>query len=97
MGNVHGRLHYRPSMDNSLGRSYYRPRETWLVINHILIQITFLNLLGWFLIQSALLNMDDPYGRIGDELISRHPINYYYYYYYYYYYFGFEIIEINLE
>ena len=92
MGNVHGRLHYRPSMDNSLGRSYYRPRETWLVINHILVQITFLNLLGWFLIQSALLNMDDPYGRIGDELISRHPINYYYYYY-----FGFEIIEINLE
>ena len=48
---------------------------TWLVINHILVQITFLSLLGWFPIQSALLNMDDPYGRIGDELISRHPIN----------------------
>ena len=44
------------------------------VINNLLIQITFLNLLGWFLIQSTLLNMDDPYGRIGDELISRHPI-----------------------
>ena len=48
---------------------------TWLVINHILVQITFLSLLGWFLIQSALLNMDDPYGRIGDELISHHPIS----------------------
>ena len=47
---------------------------TWLVINNLLVQTTFLNLLGWFLIQSTLLNMDDPYGRIGDELISRHPI-----------------------
>ena len=36
------------------------------VINNLLIQITFLNLLGWFLIKSALLNMDDPYGRIRD-------------------------------
>ena len=75
MGNVHGRLHYRPYMCNSLGRPYYRPRETLLIINHILIQITFLSLLGWFLIQSALQNIDDPYGRIGDELISRHPIS----------------------
>ena len=32
---------------------------------------TFLSLLEWFLIPSALLDMDDPYGRIGDELISR--------------------------
>ena len=45
------------------------------VINTLLVQTTFLNLLGWFLIQSALLNMDDPYGRIGDELISHHPIS----------------------
>ena len=35
---------------------------------------TFLSLFGWFLILSALLDMDDPYGRIGDELISRYPI-----------------------
>ena len=90
MSNIHGRLHYHPTMDNTLRRPYYRPRD----INHILVQIAFLSLLGWFPIQSALLNMDDPYGQIEDELISRHPINYYYYYYYY---FGFEIIEINLE
>ena len=32
---------------------------------------TFLSLLEWFLIPSALLDMDDPYGQIGDELISR--------------------------
>ena len=37
---------------------------------------TFFSLLGWFLILSALLDMDDPYGQIGDELISRYPINY---------------------
>ena len=36
---------------------------------------TFLSLLGWFLILSAFLDMDDPYGRIGDELISRYPIS----------------------
>ena len=35
---------------------------------------TFLSLLEWLLIPSALLDMDDPYGRIGDELISRYPI-----------------------
>ena len=75
IGNVHGRLHYRPSMDNTLGRPYYRPRD--IVINNLLVQTTFLNLLGWFLIQSALLNMDDPYRWIGDELISRHPIKFY--------------------
>ena len=38
--------------------------------------ITFLSLLGWFLILSALLDMDDPYKRIRDELISRYPIKY---------------------
>ena len=27
MGNVHARLHYHPSMDNTLGRPYYRPRD----------------------------------------------------------------------
>ena len=32
--------------------------------------ITFPSLLGWFLIQSVLLDMDDPYGRIGDDLSS---------------------------
>ena len=37
---------------------------------------TFLSLLGWFLIPSALLDMDDPYGRIGDELISRYAISF---------------------
>ena len=37
---------------------------------------TSLSLLGWFLILSALLDMDDPYGRIEDELISRYPIRY---------------------
>ena len=35
---------------------------------------TSLSLLGWFLILSTLLVMDDPYGRIGDELISRYSI-----------------------
>ena len=35
---------------------------------------TSLSLLGWFLILSAILAMDDPYERIGDELISRYPI-----------------------
>ena len=35
---------------------------------------TILSLLGWFLSPSALLDMDDPYGQIGDELISRYPI-----------------------
>ena len=37
---------------------------------------TFLSLLGWFLNLSALLDMDDPYGRIRDELISRYSIKY---------------------
>ena len=36
------------------------------VINNLLIQITFLNLLRWFLMKSTLLNMDGPYGRIRD-------------------------------
>ena len=36
---------------------------------------TSLNLLGWFLILSALLDLDDPYGEIGDELISHYPIS----------------------
>ena len=36
---------------------------------------TFLSLLGWFLNLSALLDMDDPYGQIGDELISHYPIS----------------------
>ena len=45
---------------------------------------TFLSLLGWFLISSALLDMDDPYGRIGDELISRYPIRIYPLYMYIY-------------
>ena len=35
---------------------------------------TFLGLLEWFLILFALLGLDNPYGRIGDELISRYPI-----------------------
>ena len=41
--------------------------------------VTFPSLLGWFLIQFALLDMDDPYGRIGDELIFRYPIKDYNY------------------
>ena len=62
MYNVHGRPHYRPSMgDFVIHGPYSCPR-------------TFLNLLGWFLILSALLDMDDPYGWIRDELISRYPI-----------------------
>ena len=36
---------------------------------------TSLSLLGWFLIRFPLLDMDDPYGRIIDELISRYPIS----------------------
>ena len=45
---------------------------------------TFLSLLGWFLISSALLDMDDPYKRIGDELISCYPIRIYPLYMYIY-------------
>ena len=41
--------------------------------------VTFRSLLGWFLIQFALLDMNDPYGRIGDELIFRYPIKDYNY------------------
>ena len=44
---------------------------------------TFLNFLGWFLIPSALLDTNDPYGRIGDELISRYPINNNIFWYYF--------------
>ena len=39
--------------------------------------VTFRSLLGWFLIQFALLDMDDPYGRIGNGLIFRYPIIHY--------------------
>ena len=60
-----------------------RPRTTLLSSKGDLVSYkphsrsrTSLSLLGWFLIPSALLDMDDPYGRIGDELISRYPINY---------------------
>ena len=65
---VHGQLRYRPwtTSLSSMGdfvnyKPYSRSR-------------TFSNFLGWFLISSALLDMDNPYGRIRDELISRYPI-----------------------
>ena len=62
---VHGQRPWTTSL-SSMGdfivhEPYSRPR-------------TSLSLLGWFLILSALLAMDDPYKRIGDELISRYPI-----------------------
>ena len=44
---------------------------------------TFLNFLVWFLIPSALLDTNDPYERIGDELISRYPINNNIFWYYF--------------
>ena len=59
---VHGRPHYRPSMGDFVIHGPYSCSRT------------FLSLLGWFLNLFALLDMDDPYGRIGDELISRYPI-----------------------
>ena len=72
---VHGRLHYRPFMDNVHGRRYYRPWETSSVYKPYSSSRTFLSLLGWFLIPSTLLDMDNPYERIRDELISHYPIN----------------------
>ena len=74
---IHGQLHYRPSMDNVHGRPYHRPWETSSVYKPYSSSRKFLSLLGWFLILFSLLDMDDPYGRIGDELISRYPINIY--------------------
>ena len=43
---IHGRLHYRPSMDNVHERPHYRPWETLSIINHILAQEHFLVSLG---------------------------------------------------
>ena len=62
---VHGQRPWTTSL-SSMGdfvvhEPYSRPR-------------TSLSLLGWFLILFALLAMDDPYERIGDELISRYSI-----------------------
>ena len=43
---VHGRLRYRPSMDNVHEQPHYRPWESLSVINHILVQEHFLVSLG---------------------------------------------------
>ena len=66
LSSVHGQRPWTTSL-SSMGdfvvhEPYSRPR-------------TFLSLLRWFLILFALLGLDDPYGRIEDELISRYPIN----------------------
>ena len=49
---------------------------------------TLISLLGWFLNLFALLGMDNPYGRIGDELISRYPITHTHTHIYIYIYIG---------
>ena len=71
----------RPWMTSLSSIHGQRPRTTLLSSKGDLVSdksyshlITFLSLLGWFLILSVLLDIDDPYGRIGDELISRYPI-----------------------
>ena len=75
---VHGRYLWTASLSSIHGQ---RPRTTLLSSKGDLVSYkphsrsrTSLSLLGWFLIPSALLDMDDPYGRIGDELISHYPI-----------------------
>ena len=42
MDNIHGRLHYSPSIDNVHGRPYCRPSKTSSIVYHILVQETFL-------------------------------------------------------
>ena len=75
---VHGQL----SMDDNEVVHGQRPRTTSLSSMGDFVDYkpysrskTFLSLLRWFLIPSGLLDMDDPYGRIGDELISHYPIS----------------------
>ena len=75
---VHGQHPWTTSLSSIHGQ---RPRTTLLSSKGDLISYkphsrsrTSLSLVGWFLIPSALLDFDDPYGRIGDELISRYPI-----------------------
>ena len=75
---VHGQRPWTTSLSSIHGQC---PRTTLLSSKGDLVSyksysrsITFLSLFGWFLILSALLGMDDPYGRTGDELISRYPI-----------------------
>ena len=79
---VYGQRPWTSSLSSIHGQ---RPRMTLLSSMGDLVNykpyshsITFLSLLGWFLILSALLDMDDPYGWIGDELISRYLIKIYY-------------------
>ena len=81
---IHGERPWTTSLSSIHGQ---RPRTTLLSSKGDLVSyksysrsITFLSLLGWFPILSALLDMDDPYGRIGDKLISRYPIIYIYIY-----------------
>ena len=86
----HPRIFDHRSWTTSLSSIHgQRPRTTLLSSKGDLVSyksysrsITFLSLLGWFPILSALLDMDNPYGRIGDELISRYPIIYIYIYIY---------------
>ena len=76
---VHGQRPWTTSLSSIHGQ---RPRTTSLSSMGDFVGYkpyscsrTFLSLLEWFLISSALLDMDDPYKRIGDELISRYPIS----------------------
>ena len=76
---VHGQRPWTTSLSSIHG---HRPRTTSLSSVGDFIDYkpysrsrTFPNFLGWFLIPSTLLDMDDPFGRIRDELISRYPIN----------------------
>ena len=76
---VHGQRPWTTSLSSIHGQ---RPWTTLLSSKGDLVSynshsrsVTFPSLLGWFLIQFALLDMDDPYGWIGDELIFRYPIS----------------------
>ena len=78
---VHGQRPWTTSLSSIHGQ---RPWTTLLSSKGDLVSysshsrsVTFRSLLGWFLIQFALLDMDDPYGRIGNELIFRYPIIHY--------------------
>ena len=85
---VHGQRPWTTSLSSIHGQ---RPRTTSLSSMGDFVGYkpyscsrTFLSLLEWFLISSALLDMDDPYKRIGDELISCYPIRIYPLYMYIY-------------
>ena len=65
LSSIHGQHPWTTSLSSMRDFVVYKPYSR---------SRTFLSLLGWFLIPSVLLDMDDPYERIKDELNSRYPI-----------------------